>query len=236
MPSKPLVYAWIFARGGSKGLPRKNLLELGGKPLIAHAVEAGLKSEWINRVFVSTDDAEIAETAKKYGAEIPFMRPAELASDGAAERLAWRHAIEWVKAAGLPDMDVMVSLPPTSPLRTVDEIDRGIRHFCAGGVDTVIAVSRSDRHPSFNMVNVKADGTVGLVMPPSRKGARRQDFPPVYDISTAFYVTAPAFVLKTDSYWDGVTAAIEIPAEHAVDIDTLVDFRLAEALLRAREE
>lgn len=233
---KPVVYAWIFARGGSKGLPRKNLRPLGGKPLIAHAVESGLKSKLIDRVFVSTDDVEIAETAKQYGAEVPFLRPAELASDQAAERMAWRHAIEWVNTSGLPDMDVMVSLPPTSPLRTVAEIDQGIRRFCEGGVDTVIAVSRSDRHPSFNVVNMNQDGTVGLVLPPPHKGARRQDFSPVFNISTAFYVTAPAFVMKADSFWDGVTGAVEIPAAHAVDIDTLMDFQLAEALLRAREE
>lgn len=233
---KPVVYAWIFARGGSKGLPRKNLRELGGKPLIAYAIEAGLKSGLIDRVFVSTDDVEIAEVAKRYGAEVPFLRPTELASDRAPERLAWRHAVEWVNASGLPGMDVMVSLPPTSPLRTVEEVERGILRFIEGGADTVIAVSRSDRHPSFNMVNLTTDGTVDLVLPLQQKGARRQDFPTVYNISTAFYVTSPAFVIKADSFWDGVTCAIEIPAEHAVDIDTLMDFQLAEALLQLREE
>ena len=237
MPTKkPVVYAWIFARGGSKGLPRKNLRALMGKPLIAYAIEAGRQSNLIDRVFVSTDDVEIAEVAKQYGAEVPFMRPAALASDQAAERLAWRHAIEWTRNSGLPPMEVMVSLPPTSPLRTVAEIEQGIQRFCEGGADTVIAVSRSDRHPAFNMVNMKNDGTVALVLPRPEKGTRRQDFPPVYNISTAFYVTAPEFVLKTDSFWDGATGAIEIPAAHAVDIDSGLDFQLAELLLRSQEE
>lgn len=233
---KPVVYAWIFARGGSKGLLRKNVRMLGDKPLIAHAIELGLKSDLIDQVFVSTDDVEIAEVSEKYGARVPFMRPAELASDQAAERLAWRHAIEWVKKSGLPDMNVMVSLPPTSPLRTVEEVDMGIKLFCEGEADTVFAVSRSDRHPSFNMVNIKNDGTVALVLPLAKSGARRQDFPPVYNISTAFYVTSPEFVMKTDSLWAGVTRAIEIPAAHAVDIDSLMDFQLAEILLQTQKE
>lgn len=232
MQKKPVVYAWIFARGGSKGLPRKNIMPLAGKPLIAYAIETGLQSELIDKVFVSTDDFEIVEVARNYGADVPFIRPAALASDRAPERLAWRHAVEWVNTSGLPAMDVMVSLPPTAPLRTVAEVDRGINQFIEGNWDTVISVSRSNRHPSFNVVNIKCDGAVQLVMPLEDKAARRQDFDRVYDIATAFYVTSPGFVLHTDSFWDGHVGAVEIPAAHAVDIDDAMDFEFAEFLLK----
>jgi N-acylneuraminate cytidylyltransferase len=232
MQNKPIVYAWIFARGGSRGLPRKNIKLLDGRPLIAHAIETGLASPLIDKVFVSTDDSEIADAAKEYGAEVPFIRPADLASDNSPERLAWRHAVEWVKRSGRPAMDVMVSLPPTAPLRTVAEVDRGISQFIVGGWDTVISVSKSNRHPSFNVVYVNGDGGVQLVMPLANKAARRQDFDPVYDIATAFYVTCPEFVLRTDSFWEGRVGAVEIPAEHAVDIDEAMDFEFAEFLLQ----
>lgn len=234
MQTKPIVYAWIFARGGSKGLPRKNIMPLAGKPLIAHAIDTGLQSELIDTIFVSTDDAEIAEVAREYGAEVPFERPAFLASDQASERMAWRHAVEWVEQSGLAPMEVMVSLPPTSPLRTVEEVNKGIERFITESWDTVIAVSRSERHPSFNVVNMADDGLVGLVNPPQNRGARRQDFDPVYDIATAFYITSPNFVMRTDSFWEGHVGAVEIPVEHAVDIDGTLDFKFAEFLLQQK--
>lgn len=234
MQDKPVVYAWIFARGGSKGLPGKNIRILDGRPLIAHAIELGKKSNLIQKVFVSTDDPEIADVAREYGAEVPFIRPASLADDKSPERVAWRHAIEWLQTSGLPAMDTMVSLPCTSPLRTVEEVDQGIEYFIEGAWDTVLAVSRSDRHPSFNVVNMKDDGAVGLFKAPRDIFARRQDFEPVYDIATAFYISSPAFVLTADSIWEGRVGAVEIPAEHAVDIDGKLDFEFAEFLYAKR--
>lgn len=235
MQHKPVTYAWIFARGGSKGLPRKNILPLAGKPLIAYAIEIGLQSELIDKVFVSTEDLEIADVARQYGAEVPFIRPASLAEDTAPERLAWRHAVEWVEQSSLPPMNTMVSLPPTSPLRTVEEVNRGIERFSEGCWDTVLAVSPSDRHPSFNVVNIAKNGTVGLVNPPKNRTARRQDCDPVYDIATAFYITSPGFVMQTDSIWEGRVGAVEIPVEHAVDIDGKLDFEFAEFLYAKRD-
>jgi N-acylneuraminate cytidylyltransferase len=231
----PIVYAWIFARGGSKGLPRKNVRKLGGRPLIAHAIETGMRLERIAKVFVSTDDCEIAEAARGYGAEVPFIRPAHLADDRSPERAAWRHAIEWLEASGLPAMDVLVSLPCTSPLRTVDEVSRGIERFLEGGWDTVLAVSRSNRHPSFNMVNMAENGMIRLFDTPPNILARRQDFKPVYDIATAFYISSPRFIMQADSIWEGSVGAVEIPAEHAIDIDGELDFDFAEFLYAKRE-
>jgi CMP-N-acetylneuraminic acid synthetase len=230
---KQATHAWIFARGGSKGLPRKNLLPLDGKPLIARAVEIGHLSGLIDRVFVSTEDPAIADAAREAGAEVPFLRPADLATDQAPERLAWRHAIAWARAAGLP-FEIMVSLPPTAPLRTVDEVDAGIQRFMQGDVQTVLAVSRSDRHPAFNMVQIESDGTATLGIRSAPHVSRRQDAQPMYDISTAFYVTQPEFVMTADSIWDGKVGVVEIPAEHAVDIDTQLDYQFAEFLLHRK--
>ncbi len=236
MPSSPVAQAWIFARGGSKGLPRKNILPLGGRPLIAHAIEVGQASRHIDQVFVSTDCPEIAETAAELGAVVPFLRPERLAADTAAERDAWRHAIEWARGVGGVPMDVLVSLSPTSPLRTAAQVDRAIERYLEGPWDTVISVARSDRHPSFNMVKMSGEGEVELLAPPTQGGARRQDYDPVYDIGTAFYVTSPDFVMRTDAYWQGRVGAVEIPEECAVDIDSQLDFDFAEFLLSRRGE
>ena len=142
MDAKPVIHAWVFARGGSKGLPRKNVLPLCGKPLIAYAVEIARQSRYISDIFVSTDDREIAEAAAKAGAKIPFTRPAELAQDKSPERLVWRHAIEWNRnQSEYPRMDIMVSLPATAPLRTVDEVDQAIELYLKGGADTVFVTS-----------------------------------------------------------------------------------------------
>ena len=234
MQNKPIVYAWIFARGGSEGLPGKNIKMLNGQPLIAYAIQTALESKYIDKVFVSTDDAAIIKIAREYGAEVPFVRPAELASSRAPERLAWRHAVEWVKESGLTEMEVMVSLPPTAPLRTAAEVDRGIETFLSGEWDTVLSICATNRHPSFNVVRLTEDGSAELAVPLKTKVTRRQDCPPLYDITTAFYVTAPAFVLAEDSFWNGRVGAVEIPEVHAVDIDTALDFEFTEFLMKKR--
>jgi len=207
---------------------------LNGQPLIAYAIQTALESKYIDKVFVSTDDAAIIEVARKYGAEVPFVRPAELASNRAPERLAWRHAVEWIENSELPDMEVMVSLPPTAPLRTTAEVDRGIETFFSGDWDTVLSICPTNRHPSFNVVRIGDDGSAELAAPLEAKATRRQDCPPLYDITTAFYVTAPAFVLAEDSFWNGRVGAVEIPEAHAVDIDTALDFEFTEFLMKKR--
>ena len=236
MQKRPIVYAWIFARGGSQELPGKNIKMLNGQPLIAYAIQTALESKYISKVFVSTDDAAIAEVARAYGAEVPFVRPAELASNRAPEREAWRHAIKWLNTSEFPAMDVMISLPATAPLRTVDEVDCAIEHFISGPWDTVLSICRTNRHPSFNVVQLSADGAAQLAMPLETTATRRQDCQPLYDITTAFYVTSPAFVLREDSFWKGRTGTVEIPEAHAVDIDTALDFEFAEFMMKKRSE
>ena len=220
------TFGFIFARGGSKGLPGKNIKPLGGLPLIGHAVNAARESGLIDRIIVSTDDEEIAKTARGCGAEVPFMRPAELARDDSPEWLAWRHAVGQVE-----DFDVFVSLPCTAPLRNGEDVRRCIELYRAGGCDMVVTTRKAERHPSFNMVTRDADGYVHVAMPLAKAVTRRQDAPEVFDMTTVAYVTSPRFIRENDSLLAGRVKAVDIPAERAVDIDTELDFAFAEFLM-----
>lgn len=228
----PCAVGLIFARGGSKGILRKNIRPFAGKPLIAHAIEAALMSTLITRVVVSTDDPEIADVAREYGAEVPFMRPPELARDDSPEWLAWQHAIRALEAAGSEArMDVFVSIPPTSPLRSVGDVDACIRTLVESDADVVITVRAAERNPYFNMVVLDGRNYARLVISPERAVQRRQEAPPMFDVTTVAFAARPEFVLKASSIFDGKVKAVVVPAERAVDIDTELDFRFAEFVL-----
>jgi CMP-N-acetylneuraminic acid synthetase len=223
--------AFIFARGGSKGVPGKNIKLLGGKPLIAYSIEVALECPDIETVIVSTDDSAIAAVAQEYGAEVPFMRPTELASDTAPEWLAWRHAISRVQQ-DRGEFDLFVSLPATSPFRSVADVQGCIAALEQdSAADIAIAVKNADRSPYFNMVVLDAQGYAGLVIPPEDRITRRQDAPPVYDITTVAYAARPQFILNSNGLFEGRVKAVKVPAERSLDIDTPYDFMMAEAIL-----
>ncbi len=224
----PQIVSFIFARGGSKGLPRKNLLLLAGKPLIVHAIDAGLALTRVNKVVVSTDNLEIADTARQAGAVVPFLRPAELATDTAPEWLAWKHAIHSMREAG-DKVDIFLSLPPTSPLRTTNDIDCCLDALLHTSADIVITVRDAERSPYFNMVRETADGLVHLAM--DGEFYRRQDAPILYDMTTVAYAAKADFILEADRIFDGKVKAVWIPRERAIDIDTKLDFVIAETLM-----
>ena len=226
--------AFIFARGGSKGLPGKNIRPLNGKPLIAWSIEHALAVPRIDRIIVSTDSAEVAEVARQHGAEVPFMRPAELAGDNSPEWLAWRHALNYLKQSTGALPEVMVSVPTTAPLRLPIDIENCLDEYKKGNVDMVITVTDAHRSPYFNMVKANADGTVGLVIPPGSAIARRQDAPVVYDMATVAYVARPEFVMTHNATFEGRVRMVHVPTERAIDIDTLLDFQIAESLLNIR--
>ena len=228
---KPNIVAFIFARGGSKGVPRKNVRLLAGVPLIAHSIQQAQSSPIIDRVVVSTDDPEIAEISKQYGAEVPFIRPAELARDDAPEWLAWQHALNAVEATGASEVDVFVSLPPTSPMRAVEDIDACVTLLLNGDADVVITVRPGERSPYFNMVTLTGEGEAKLVMQSGNVINRRQDAPAVYDVTTVAYAARPDFVRASNSIFEGRVKAVIVPPERAVDIDTELDFKFAEFLL-----
>ena len=224
---------FIFARGGSKGLPGKNIRPLAGKPLIAHAIEAARAARGIGRVVVSTDDAEIAAKAREWGAEIPFMRPPELAGDDSPEWLAWRHALEAVDGAAARPLEMFVSIPPTSPLRQAGDIDACVERFSKGDVDVVITVTPAARNPYFNMVTVNEGGLASIVIPTGEKIEFRKSVPPIFDVTTVCYVVSPDFLRQAEGIFEGRVGVVEVPPERALDIDTEMDFHIARALIGA---
>ncbi|WP_432240584.1 cytidylyltransferase domain-containing protein [Herbaspirillum robiniae] len=233
---KSRVIAFIFARGGSKGLPGKNVRPLAGKPLIAHSIDIARRCQFVETVIVSTDDEEIAAVARSHGAEVPFMRPSELATDTAPEWLAWRHAIEWVRTQR-GDFDIFLSLPATSPFRTVEDVEACVRTLEEdAATDVVVTVRAAERSPYFNMVVLNEDGKAELVIKPTSAVSRRQDAPVLYDITTVAYAARPQFILCAERLFDGIVRTVNVPAERALDIDTPYDFMLAEAIARHRFE
>ena len=228
MSKKCDAVAFIFARGGSKGLPGKNIRMFAGKPLIAWAIEHAHTAVGIRRVIVSTDSEEIVAVAKQYGAEVPFMRPSCLAKDDSPEWLSWRHALEFIRSdeGSLPD--AMVSVPVTAPLRQPVDIERCLELFSKGDADMVISVTDAHRNPYFNMVTMQSNGSIGLVMSPTIGISCRQDAPEVFDMTTVAYVAKPEFVMTHESAFAGRVKAVHVPIERSIDIDTLLDFEMAE--------
>jgi N-acylneuraminate cytidylyltransferase len=228
--------AFIFARGGSKGVAGKNIRPLAGKPLIGYAVEEALKSQYIERVVVSTDSQDIAAAATAAGAQVPFMRPAELATDESPEWLSWQHAITQTRAFyGQESCPLFVSVPATCPLREVADIDRCIEKLLAEPeTDMVITTTASHSNPYFTMVTLADDGSVAIAARPEKPIARRQDAPRVMDIVGVAYAVRPEFVLRASGMWDGKVKAVEVPVCNAADIDTEHDFLVADLLMRHR--
>ncbi len=229
-----MYVAIIFARGGSKGLKNKNLRLLCGKPLIAWTIEIAKELPGIERVMVSTDSQEIASIALKYGADVPFVRPQELATDDSPEWLSWRHALEYLRdmEGSLPF--ALVSLPATSPLRNTDDVVKCMNIFEIGNCDAVVTVSESTRNPYFNMVSLDSNDHVALASSSENSFARRQDAPKLFDISTVCYVVKSDFILTQDSLFSGIVKAVQINRESAIDIDDLLDFKIAEMLMKEK--
>lgn len=225
------VYAFIFARGGSKGLPGKNIRIFNGKPLIAWAIETAKKLRRLEKIIVSTDCECIAKIAKEHGAEVPFMRPAKLAQDGSPEWLAWQHAVGFFCKDGKAPFGVFCSLPAISPLRRTEDVEKCIRLLRKDPeTDFVITTKAAERNPYFAMVRKDSKGFVSPAIIPDKPIYNRQQAPPVQDIVPVAYVVRPEFILRANSIWEGRGKAVEVPRESAVDIDTLTDFEWAEFL------
>ena len=211
-------------------MPRKNIRPLLGKPLIAYTIEQARACSQIDRVFVSTDDEEIAAVATSCGAEVPFLRPTELATSTASKLDAIQHLIDWVANKEGP-FDTIVDLDPTSPLRSIEDIGA-----CLGllteDVALVITAYPAEKNPYFNMVEHKPDGGVGLVIPSESYVRTRQSAPPVYAMNASIY----AWHERTFSrnLWAGRIALHVMPRERSIDIDSEIDFDLVDLLMRRR--
>ena len=222
-------YAFIFARGGSKGLPGKNIKPLLGKPLIQYSIEVALQISDGAKVFVSTDDADIAKVSSSSGA-IVIERPVELVQDDSSEWLAWKHAISWVRER-YGDFEEFISLPATSPLRRVKDVESAILRRSNIGADICIAITPASRSPYFNMVKKSSNNLIELVNKPANSISRRQDAPEVFDITTVVYVANVEYIMENNNLFDGIVTSIEVPKHRAVDIDDMYDFNFAESIL-----
>lgn len=207
------------------GVPRKNIRPLLGKPLIAYTIEQARACQQIDGVFVSTDDAKIADIALSFGAEVPFLRPVELATSDASKLDAIRHLVNWVVANRGP-IETIVDLDPTSPLRSVDDISECMK-LLTNDVDMVITGYLAEKNPYFNMVEYKADGNVGLVNDSGVYVKTRQSAQKVYAMNASIYVWhAHTF---SDNLWSHRSIKLYVmPRERSIDIDSEIDFQLVE--------
>jgi CMP-N,N'-diacetyllegionaminic acid synthase len=226
----PYALGVIPARGGSKGLPGKNLRKLGTLSLIGQAIASARESALLERFLVSTDSPEIAEEAGRHGAPVPFLRPAELATDQAGMLPVLQHAVRWLEASAGVLPELIVTLQPTSPFRTGAEIDATIRKVIETGSDSAQTLSEASYHPYF-MKTLDGDRTVAL-FPDGHKYVRRQDAPPVYQPSGAVYVTRYATLMEQGHILGDDNRGVVRGFEASVNIDTEWDFLLAELLLR----
>ena len=231
-----MIVAGIFARGGSKGVPNKNLRQVGGMSLIERSVLQALEIRDISRVFCSTDSELIAQEAQKFGAEVPWLRPAELAQDSSKEWDSWVHLVKWLHSNETYP-EYLVTVPCVAPLRTVDDLNKCVELATTSGADVVMAVADSYKNPWFNMVTVDpTNAEARLVNEPPQRINNRQEAPVVYDVSTVTFILKCSFLLSATSIYDGDTRAMILPKSHCVDIDTEDDISYAEFLLAKRNE
>ena len=223
----------IPARGGSKGVPRKNLVPILGKPLIAYTIEAALQSRRLSRAVVSTDDEEIARVSRDCGAEVPFLRPPELATDSALSLGVMQHAVREMERLEGKKYDVAVMLQPTTPLRLGSDIDTGIDLLLKSGADAVISVVEVGAHHPLRMKKVLEDGQLVNFIDQGFEDMRpRQELPPVYIRNGALYITRRDVLVNENSFTGKDCRAYEMPEDRSVNIDSESDIILAEYYLK----
>jgi CMP-N,N'-diacetyllegionaminic acid synthase len=225
------ILATICARGGSKGVPNKNIRLLNGKPLIAYTIECAKKYTKFDRIIVSTDSPKIAEIAKQYGADVPFLRPKELATDTSPKIPVLQHAVRYLEQEENDSYDLIVDLDPTSPLRKVEDIENCVNKMLENNPNVVFSVTPAHKNPYFNMVEEK-DGKVYLCKKLDGPITRRQDAPTVYAMNASIYVFKKDFLLNTDTVFSDNTMAVVMPEERSIDIDRPIDFEFVEFLMK----
>lgn len=232
----------ICARKGSKGLPAKNIRPMLGKPLILHTIEQAI--HWKNpkissrRIMVSTDGEEIAKIAKEGGAEVPFLRPADLANDTVGKMPVLSHALLEGEKFFQEKFDLVLDLDPTSPIRRIEDIDSGFEKFSESNVDVCFSVTRARKSPYFNMVEREEQlNKVRLVKSLNQTVHSRQAAPNVWDMNASIYVYKSEFLrAHPETLWQGKTEFFEMPPDSAFDIDLERDFHVVEALMKLRLE
>lgn len=226
------ITALIPARGGSKRLPGKNIKLLCGKPLIAWTIETAKASTYIDSVIVSTDDIEIKEISEKFGAEVPFIRPDYLSHDTASSFDVIKHAIEFLNID--KSKHLIVLLQPTSPLRTVAELNQALEFFLKKTADGVVSISETEHSPMWSNT-LPNDGCMSNFIRPEVQGKRSQDLPKFFRLNGSIYIYETLALLEQAKiFFDENVYGFETSLDTAVDIDTALDFLVAETILQYR--
>lgn len=236
--ANPSIVCIITARGGSKSIPRKNVLPLGGKPVIAWSIEAALQSPSVSRVIVSTDDEEIAEVSRDWGAEVPFMRPAELAGDDTPHLAVMFHAIRWLESDQGTLPEFILLLQPTSPLRTSEDIEAAVRIAVEQNADSVLGVTELASHP-YQARRTADDGTLTEFIAnspaPGTSKTRRQEFPTAYRINGSIYLTRTEVLRDQHTFEPPRTFPYVLPSHRSWELDEPWELYVANLIMENRD-
>lgn len=217
----------ITARGGSKGIPKKNVKLLGGRPLISYTIAAAKKSKFLSELIVSTDDEEIAKVARQWGGEVPFMRPKELAGDTVPHVPVVKHAIEFMERKSESTYDYVVIFQPTSPFRTVSDIDETIKKALENKADSAVSLVEVDSPNPIKFKKLEGNRVLPYFYEEPER-SRRQDLPKVYKRSGAVFVSKRDLVMVHDKLFGDYCVGYVVPKIRSIDIDTDEDWVLAE--------
>lgn len=225
----------IPARGASKGIPRKNIRLVAGRPLIAYTIEVAQRSSRLTRTVISTEDEEIAQVARSFGAEVPFRRPPELAADEATSVAVACHALDYAEREESRRYDCLALLEPTSPLRKAEDIDGAIALLEESGVDSVISLCRLEAPHPAKLKIIEGGRTRPFLPELWREGLQRQELPPVYFLNGGIYAVKRDFLVKRQTFWGENTLPYLMPEERSVNIDSWLDLRIAECLIAGEQ-
>lgn len=228
------ILAIIPARGGSKGLPGKNIKELNGKPLIAYTIEAASESKYIDRVVVSTDDMEIANISMSYGGEVPCLRPKELSNDMSPTIDCVIHMLDYLKTNQEYIPEYVALLQCTSPLRNNRHLDEAIEKLKSTKKDAIVSVCEAEVNPYW--ANVFEGDNLEYFIEEGRKILRRQDLPKVYRENGAIYIIKTDVLIKEKTFEPRSLTGYIMSNESSIDIDTLIDFKFAEIIIKEKSE
>lgn len=218
------ILAVIPARGGSKGIPRKNIIDLCGKPLIAYTIESARKSKYIDDVIVSTDDEEIKDISKKYKAEVPFLRPAELSDSNAKSIDVVLHTVDFMKKHNR-NYDYVILLQPTSPLRDSEDIDNAIIKLLDSSFESLVSVCETTENPV--LMRTIENNHLKQIISFDSSNVRRQEFPKFYIYNGAIYINTVSMLYKEEKFIDDKTMPFIMDNNKSIDIDNIIDLKLA---------
>jgi N-acylneuraminate cytidylyltransferase/CMP-N,N'-diacetyllegionaminic acid synthase len=234
LANKEHILCTICARGGSKGVPQKNIEIIGGIPLIAHSIIQAKKSDCFRYIAVSSDDESILSISKEFGADFIIQRPAEMALDDSPKLIAIRHCAEQVEKITGEKFSIFADLDATSPLRKPEDISQSIALLINSGCDNIITACKARRSPYFNLVEVNKDNIVHLSKTPDNQIFCRQDAPVCYDMNASIYVWNRKAFFQGPTLFNKYTRLFEMPEERSIDIDSSLDFEIVKFLMEKR--